>query len=271
MDAIQKAKAAMEHCLAVFKSMADRGNYPRELMPDFIAGDGKELFLGKQGWEFLADAIRDLPPTATGSGEVSELVGEAMSFMKWMSDYWSNELGRTEPDFTVEDFQKAIESRLRSQGSEVASEDWKREGTTFYTLMHDCFRRGEEQFRNRIYFGVNFDRTVTESERERFLADLHSRLTRPAPVAREEGADLKPLVGYLAKAYKELDDLRGEMFKMKPEEVADAIVMKWPVIQGTGNQIRFRRLAEIPYTNEGVHAALNSLAPAPLPTPGASA
>lgn len=49
---------ACEHSFDVFDSMADRGCYPKELMPDENRQDGERRFLGKQGFEFLVTAIQ---------------------------------------------------------------------------------------------------------------------------------------------------------------------------------------------------------------------
>lgn len=51
------ALAAMEHVLKVFTSMADRGHYPIELLP-YVEDKPNPHYLGKQGWEFLTDAIK---------------------------------------------------------------------------------------------------------------------------------------------------------------------------------------------------------------------
>lgn len=71
-DAIE----AMEHVLKIFRSMSDRGAYPKELCPfklgPFIPGEdvNKEepLFLGKQGFMFLIEAVRDLKKETSYSG-----------------------------------------------------------------------------------------------------------------------------------------------------------------------------------------------------------
>jgi hypothetical protein len=63
-DDLRKARAAfaaeheaLMHCLAIFNSLADRGRYPNELMPDEMRNDGEKLFMGRQGWEFVTQAI----------------------------------------------------------------------------------------------------------------------------------------------------------------------------------------------------------------------
>jgi len=48
---------------------------------------------------------------------------------------------------------------------------WQQEGTTVYTLMHYGWRKGEEQFRNRFWFGVQRDyATCTDKEAEDIAA-----------------------------------------------------------------------------------------------------
>jgi len=45
---------ACEHTIKVFESMADRGRYPQELLP---TGVNPELFLGRQGYHYLFEAV----------------------------------------------------------------------------------------------------------------------------------------------------------------------------------------------------------------------
>lgn len=50
---------------------------------------------------------------------------------------------------------------------------WLREGRTVYTLMHHGWVKGEEQFRNRLYFNLQYDhKTVTAKEAESVTADI---------------------------------------------------------------------------------------------------
>lgn len=48
-------REALEHCLKIFKSQADRGRYPEELVYD------SPYFLGRRGWQFLTDALEHSP------------------------------------------------------------------------------------------------------------------------------------------------------------------------------------------------------------------
>lgn len=47
----EQLKHALEHCLKVFRSLADRGDYPRELLPNCPE------YLGKQGLRFVIEAL----------------------------------------------------------------------------------------------------------------------------------------------------------------------------------------------------------------------
>jgi hypothetical protein len=75
---------AAQHCLKIFESMADRGRYPEELIYD------SPHFLGKQGWKFLTDAIRDTPETPDVARDAERyrwLVGECGASM--LQSYFS--------------------------------------------------------------------------------------------------------------------------------------------------------------------------------------
>lgn len=55
-------RAALDHCLLVFKSMANRGRYPLELLPENNDGPGGNVYyLGKQGLKFITDALAGQP------------------------------------------------------------------------------------------------------------------------------------------------------------------------------------------------------------------
>lgn len=51
-------KDALEHCLLIFKSQADRGRYPLELMPfGPTVNEENPHYLGRQGWQFILTAL----------------------------------------------------------------------------------------------------------------------------------------------------------------------------------------------------------------------
>ena len=50
----------MEHCIKVYRSLADRGRYPQELCPFDLSGSSMDihpLFLGKQGFIKLVQTV----------------------------------------------------------------------------------------------------------------------------------------------------------------------------------------------------------------------
>jgi hypothetical protein len=52
-----KLAEALRHCVKIFKSMADRGAYPQELLPCDSEGRESPVFTGKQGFQFALDAL----------------------------------------------------------------------------------------------------------------------------------------------------------------------------------------------------------------------
>lgn len=69
--------------------------------------------------------------------------------------------------------------------------EWKRDGNTIYTLMHAGWRKGEEQFKNRIAFSVYADAEVSAEEKEQAVAEIYAALNKRAQVAElvEAGQD----------------------------------------------------------------------------------
>ncbi len=59
-EILKEAKEALEHCVAVFRSMADRGHYPEELLHDEQRNDGEKLFMGKQGFMFANSLVKKI-------------------------------------------------------------------------------------------------------------------------------------------------------------------------------------------------------------------
>lgn len=52
---------ALKHTLKVFHSMADRGDYPLELL-EFSPSSLNKFFLGKRGFQYALDAIKTAEP-----------------------------------------------------------------------------------------------------------------------------------------------------------------------------------------------------------------
>ncbi|MGV8352470.1 hypothetical protein [Pseudomonas aeruginosa] len=67
------------------------------------------------------------------------------------------------------------------------------------------------------------------------------------------------LCRFLAKLYCELDGLRYSTAKLPAEQIADALIFKWPVLQGTRNQLNIKRISEQPYDESKLHSAIAAM------------
>ncbi|HHE7826624.1 hypothetical protein [Pseudomonas aeruginosa] len=76
------------------------------------------------------------------------------------------------------------------------------------------------------------------------------------------------LCRFLAKLYCELDGLRYSTAKLPAEQIADALIFKWPVLQGARNQLNIKRISEQPYDESKLHSAIAAMLAA---APGNSA
>ena len=71
--------------------------------------------------------------------------------------------------------------------------------------------------------------------------------------------ELKDLVRFLAAVWYETDSLRYKAMNLPDEEIKDFLVGKWPVIQGTRNQINLKNIGEQPYSQENIAKAVELL------------
>jgi tRNA A37 threonylcarbamoyladenosine dehydratase len=90
--------------------------------------------------------------------------------------------------------------------------EWKRDGSTIYTLMHDRWRRGEEQFKNRLYFSVYADADVPAEEKEQAIAEIHTALNEHDVLCAQNAA----LEAELAK----VREVASENFKYLQDRVS---------------------------------------------------
>ncbi|MFF6475980.1 hypothetical protein ACET4O_14705, partial [Pseudomonas aeruginosa] len=67
------------------------------------------------------------------------------------------------------------------------------------------------------------------------------------------------LCRFLAKLYCELDGLRYSTAKLPAEQIADALIFKWPVLQGARNQLNIKRISEQPYDESKLHSAIAAM------------
>ncbi|EPG3313509.1 hypothetical protein L4Q78_001714 [Pseudomonas aeruginosa] len=84
----------------------------------------------------------------------------------------------------------------------------------------------------------------------------------PAPVAQAQHSvpdGASDLCRFLAKLYCELDGLRYSTAKLPAEQIADALIFKWPVLQGARNQLNIKRISEQPYDESKLHSAIAAM------------
>ncbi|EMH7816125.1 hypothetical protein KUT77_13300 [Pseudomonas aeruginosa] len=83
-----------------------------------------------------------------------------------------------------------------------------------------------------------------------------------APVAQAQHSvpdGTSDLCRFLAKLYCELDGLRYSTAKLPAEQIADALIFKWPVLQGARNQLNIKRISEQPYDESKLHSAIAAM------------
>jgi hypothetical protein len=83
---------------------------------------------------------------------------------------------------------------------------------------------------------------------ERGPADL----VGPQRAGAAEPVGLRNTAIFLAKLWSDLDDLRYRVMGMSPEGCREAIIMQWPVLQGTRNQMDIRRLGTLPHQPQAI-------------------
>jgi hypothetical protein len=71
--------------------------------------------------------------------------------------------------------------------------------------------------------------------------------------------ELLALVCFLAKLHTDLDALRWRIVKMTSEECQEALIMEWPEIQGTRNQMDLKKIGEIEFDRKDVRIAVNQI------------
>ncbi|MBG5813874.1 hypothetical protein I5E63_04300 [Pseudomonas aeruginosa] len=113
---------------------------------------------------------------------------------------------------------------------------------------------------------------VRVEQQERTIAGMneaHAKLAGLYEAAQAQHSvpdGASDLCRFLAKLYCELDGLRYSTAKLPAEQIADALIFKWPVLQGARNQLNIKRISEQPYDESKLHSAIAAmLAAAPAP------
>ncbi|HHK3937963.1 hypothetical protein [Pseudomonas aeruginosa] len=119
--------------------------------------------------------------------------------------------------------------------------------------------------------GKLYTHCETEAQIDAYILDMHrssDSLTLrksplyAAPVAQAQHSvpdGAADLCRFLAKLYCELDGLRYSTAKLPAEQIADALIFKWPVLQGARNQLNIKRISEQPYDESKLHSAIAAM------------
>lgn len=94
----------------------------------------------------------------------------------------------------------------------------------------------------------------------RLATELRAMLAAAPAQAQHSVPDgASDLCRFLAKLYCELDGLRYSTAKLPAEQIADALIFKWPVLQGARNQLNIKRISEQPYDESKLHSAIAAM------------
>ncbi|MFP8078206.1 hypothetical protein ACOWPU_10695 [Pseudomonas aeruginosa] len=88
---------------------------------------------------------------------------------------------------------------------------------------------------------------------------IRTLYTAPAQAQYSVPDGAADLCRFLAKLYCELDGLRYSTAKLPAEQIADALIFKWPVLQGARNQLNIKRISEQPYDESKLHSAIAAM------------
>ncbi|HBN9649620.1 TPA: hypothetical protein L3936_005748 [Pseudomonas aeruginosa] len=107
---------------------------------------------------------------------------------------------------------------------------------------------------------VDRDNPLNESGQIKLLEEIDAFLNSPVAQAQHSVPDgAADLCRFLAKLYCELDGLRYSTAKLPAEQIADALIFKWPVLQGARNQLNIKRISEQPYDESKLHSAIAAM------------
>ncbi|WP_221885594.1 hypothetical protein [Pseudomonas aeruginosa] len=175
---------------------------------------------------------------------------------------WIGELERQEPVATV---------------AKVPGEDWNsldfhrdlqhmQPGTKLYAApvaqaqqLHDLDKQCRDDVARALGLRPNQERGFAWSY---LLASIKSCVKASGDSAQAQHSvpdGAADLCRFLAKLYCELDGLRYSTAKLPAEQIADALIFKWPVLQGARNQLNIKRISEQPYDESKLHSAIAAM------------
>ncbi|EOW1340937.1 hypothetical protein ACOZ2V_005481 [Pseudomonas aeruginosa] len=97
------------------------------------------------------------------------------------------------------------------------------------------------------------------SHMRRVATEALAGMAPPAQAQHSVPDGAADLCRFLAKLYCELDGLRYSTAKLPAEQIADALIFKWPVLQGARNQLNIKRISEQPYDESKLHSAIAAM------------
>lgn len=117
-------------------------------------------------------------------------------------------------------------------------------------LSERCRAAGEGNF-DQQYFELLkvLDEVGRPWMREDGEGGMKGVIQRMAQTAKLNGTasdldNVKHLARFLAKQWSQLEDLRRELRQMATPAIKEAVVMRWPIVQGMENQKKLREIAE---------------------------
>lgn len=126
---------------------------------------------------------------------------------------------------------------------------------TLEQMRAACWAFEEMMDGQRLPDGDGYDLKVVAKMYEAIQANT----PQPDTVAVNDLEDCRHLVRFLAQLWTECDDKRYEAIQLPPEQVNDFLVMQWPVLQGTRNQLNIKAIGSQSYDKHRLNAAIRAL------------
>ncbi|MFU7103214.1 hypothetical protein ACM747_06195 [Pseudomonas aeruginosa] len=230
-----------------------------------------------QHWQYLAEQEQDHKNEIAGRLRQHERIGEALraeitQLRQHKNDYMDagqetyralqNEIREREAEIARLDGlvsghtaeRDAALARVAELETKLAELDRQEPVSTEHLPMHIAYARAKRE----VFLG-----SCQEDVFRFALIDLLQEsplYARPVAQAQHSVPDgAADLCRFLAKLYCELDGLRYSTAKLPAEQIADALIFKWPVLQGARNQLNIKRISEQPYDESKLHSAIAAM------------
>ncbi len=214
-----------------------------------LAGDGtRELFVGhlKQCQRVateLAAAFEDGKFIAQHESIVGGLRAEITQLRQHKNDYMD----------AGQETYRALQNEIREREAEIARLDGL---VSSRTTERDAALAEVERLRESKGDPVG---SLEKCMKVMYERDEHAKRLEAAQAQHGVPDGASDLCRFLAKLYCELDGLRYSTAKLPAEQIADALIFKWPVLQGARNQLNIKRISEQPYDESKLHSAIAAM------------